>query len=49
VEGVKLRDAFAHRAAAVSEEQAESFIAAAEQVVGHVVEVMATVFSAPES
>ncbi len=47
--GTKKRHAFVHRAAAVSEEQAESFIAAAEQVVGHVVAVMANVFPSPTS
>jgi len=43
-EGTKRRHAFVHRAAAVSEEQAENFIAAAEQVMGHIVKVMMEVF-----
>lgn len=43
-EGMKRRHAFVHRAAAVSREDADRFIAAAEQVVGHVVAVMARVF-----
>jgi hypothetical protein len=43
-EGTKQRHAFVHRAAAVSEEQAETFIRAAEQIVGHVVDVMTEVF-----
>lgn len=48
-EGIKQRNAFVHRAAAVSEEQAANFITAAEQVVGHIVEVIARVFgSSPE-
>jgi hypothetical protein len=46
-EGTKQRHAFVHRAAAVSEEQAGNFITAAEQVVGHVVNVMTKVFSSP--
>jgi hypothetical protein len=40
VEGVKVRHAFAHRAALVKREQAVSFIDAAEQVLDHVVTVM---------
>jgi hypothetical protein len=40
VEGVKLRHAFAHRAAMVTHEQAVSFIDAAEQVLDHVVNVI---------
>jgi hypothetical protein len=43
-EGTKQRHAFVHRAAAVSQEQAENFITAAEQVLGHVVDVMVSVF-----
>jgi hypothetical protein len=43
-QGTKQRHAFVHRAAPVSEQQAEDFIAAAEQVVGHVVNVMTEVF-----
>jgi hypothetical protein len=43
-EGTKRRHAFVHRAAGVSEEQAENFITAAEQVVGHIVSVMTEVF-----
>jgi hypothetical protein len=41
-QGTKLRHAFVHRAAPVPQEQAESFIAAAEQVMSHVVNVMTT-------
>jgi hypothetical protein len=40
VTGVKVRHAFAHRAAMVTREQAVSFIDAAEQVLDHVVTVM---------
>lgn len=39
-EGANLRHAFAHRAAMVTQEQAVSFIDAAEQVLDHVVNVM---------
>ncbi len=46
-EGTKQRHAFVHRAAAVSGEQAEDFITAAEQVVNHVVNVMTKVFPSP--
>jgi hypothetical protein len=46
-EGLKLRHDFVHRARAVSREQAESFITAAEEVVGHVMEVMAREFPPP--
>ena len=38
--GVQLRHAFAHRAAPVTKEQAESFVTAAEQLMGHVVGVL---------
>jgi hypothetical protein len=38
---VKLRDAFVHRAAAVPKEQAERFVTAAEQLMDHVVNVLA--------
>jgi hypothetical protein len=48
-EGVKRRHAFVHRAAAVPREDADRFITAAEQVVGHVVDVMARVFGSPGS
>jgi hypothetical protein len=47
--GTKLRHALVHRAAAVSGEQVENFITAAEQVVGHVVHVMTEVFPSPAS
>lgn len=40
-DGVKLRDAFVHRAAAVPKEQAETFVTAAEQLMDHVVNVLA--------
>jgi hypothetical protein len=40
VEGAKLRDAFAHRAVMVTPERAVSFIDAAEELLGHVVDVM---------
>lgn len=45
--GVKRRHAFAHGAAPVSREQAESFVDAAEQLVEHVVQVMAGTFPDP--
>ena len=45
--GTKQRHAFVHRAAAVSEEQVENFITAAEQIVGHVVSAMTKVFPSP--
>lgn len=45
--GTKERHAFVHRAAAVSKEQAENFVTAAEQVVGHIVNVIAEVFPSP--
>ena len=43
-EGTKWRHAFVHRAMGVSEEQAASFITAAEQVVDHIVGVMTREF-----
>jgi hypothetical protein len=48
-EGIKRRHAFVHRAAAVSREDADRFIASAEQVIDHVVEVMTRVFGSPTS
>lgn len=45
--GVKRRHAFAHQAARVSREQAESFVDAAERLVEHVVQVMAKTFPNP--
>jgi hypothetical protein len=47
--GTKRRHAFVHRAAAVSEEQVESFITAAEQVVAHIVAVMTEAFPSSTS
>jgi hypothetical protein len=44
--GLKWRHAFVHRAAGVPQKEAENFIAAAEEVMTHVVTVMANVFSA---
>jgi hypothetical protein len=46
-EGLKARHRFVHRAGIVTREQAEGFIAAAEQVVGHLVDVMHTTFPDP--
>jgi hypothetical protein len=44
-EGLKWRHAFVHRAAAVPQDQATNFIAAAEQIAGHVVDVLTKVLS----
>lgn len=44
-QGTELRHAFVHRMAAVPRDQAEEFIAAAEQVVTHIVNVMTKEFS----
>jgi len=45
VEGLKLRHAFVHKAEAVSQEKAASFISAAEQIAVHVVDVLENVLS----
>jgi hypothetical protein len=46
-EGLKARNAFVHRAGIVTREQAENFITAAEQVVEHLVDVLAATFPDP--
>lgn len=46
-EGLKWRDAFVHRASGVPREQAERFVDAAEQLIGHVVQVMEVTFPDP--
>jgi hypothetical protein len=46
-EGLKRRDAFVHRTAGVSEQEAESFITAAEQLLAHIVDVMTEAFPSP--
>lgn len=45
--GVKLRNDFVHRAAAVARDDAEAFVDAAEQLVEHVVHVMVDTFPDP--
>ena len=46
-EGLKWRDSFVHGASGVPREQAEGFVNAAEQLVEHVVQVMADTFPDP--
>ena len=46
-EGLKWRDAFVHRLSGVPREQAEGFVDAAEQLVKHVVQVLADTFPDP--
>jgi hypothetical protein len=45
--GVKLRNAFVHRASAVPRDEAEAFVDASEQLVEHVVQVMVDTFPDP--
>jgi hypothetical protein len=46
-EGLKWRDAFAHRLSGVPREQAEGFVNAAEQLAKHVEQVLADTFPDP--
>ena len=46
-EGLDARHRFVHRAGMVTREQAEGFIDAAEQIVGHLVEVLQATFPDP--
>jgi hypothetical protein len=46
-DGIQWRHDFVHRAATVSEQQAEQFLTAADQLMGHMADVLAASFSAP--